>query len=45
MTFQTAAKEAGLCNVPDHLEDLPDESARKILKHFGVYLIEPKGKQ
>ena len=44
-TFQEVVVEAGLQLIPDHIEDLPDDDARKILKHFGVYFIEPKGKQ
>ena len=44
-TFQTVAEEAGLKNVPNHLDEVTHEEARKMLKYFSSYLIEPKEKQ
>ena len=44
-TFQVIAQEAGLEFVPDHVDYLVHDDARKILKHFGYCLVEHKEKQ
>jgi hypothetical protein len=43
-TFQKAAEEAGLSRIPDHANELSKEEARKFLKYFSAFLIEPKQK-
>lgn len=44
-TFQAAAREAGITNIPDHAVELTREEARQFLKYFGPYLAIPKEKQ
>jgi hypothetical protein len=44
-TFQAVAFEAGLKNIPIHLEDLTRNDARVILKKFHYCLVEGKEKQ
>lgn len=44
-TFQEAAEEAGLVNIPDNAGELTQEEGRQFLKYFGAYLITPKEKQ
>ncbi len=34
MTFQAAARAAGLKNIPDHVVELTEMEADKFLKHF-----------
>lgn len=41
-TFQRAAEEAGLEEIPDHVEDLSKDQARKFLRYFSAFLIKPK---
>ena len=42
MTFQSAAEEAGLISIPDHISELSKSEAKQFLTYFSGYLVEPK---